>query len=70
MARIFSIFGHSYQEKLAQWHTKFVKVGARYSQIVNKPYKIVQNFEDFAKMGKFRQIWSHWDRFLSTSVRV
>ena len=52
-----STFGHLHQWKLAQWHTKFAKVGPRYSPIVNKPSKMT---EDFAKMAKFRKIWSHW----------
>ena len=25
------------------------------------PQKVAQSFEDFAKMAKFRQIWSHWE---------
>ena len=26
--------------------------------------KIAQDFEDFAKVVKFRQIWSHWSQML------
>ena len=55
----FSSFGHLRQWKLAQCHTKFVNVGPIFSQIANKPLKIANHFEDFAKMAKFRQIWSY-----------
>ena len=55
----FSKFGHLHQRKFAQWHTKFAKVGPKICQIVNKPSKIAQDFKVFAKVAKFRQIWSH-----------
>ena len=35
----FNIWPFTWQWKLAQWHTKFAKVGATISQIVNKPSK-------------------------------
>ena len=56
MARLFFNFGHLYQWKLAQWHTKFANVGPRFSQIVNKPTKIwprliLPNWRNFTKSG-------------------
>ena len=47
----FSTFGHLHQWKLAQWNIKFAKIGPRFSQVVNKPSKIAQDFKDFAKMA-------------------
>ena len=56
----FSTFGHLNQWKFAQWHTKFAKIGPKFSQIVNKSSKIALDFEDFTKMAKFRHIWWYW----------
>ena len=55
----FSTFGHLHQRKCAQWHTKFATVGPKFCHIVNKLSKNAQDFEDFVKVAKFRQIWSH-----------
>ena len=60
MARLFFNICHLHQWKLAQWHTKFAQFGPRFSQIVHKPSKFAQDFDDIAKKAKFRQIWSHW----------
>ena len=50
MARLLPTFGHLLQWKLSQWHTKFAKIGPKFSLIGNKS----------SKRAKFRQIWSHW----------
>ena len=55
-----STFGHLNQRKFAQWYTNFAKVGPKFCQIIYKASKIAQDFEDIAKVAKFRQIWSHW----------
>ena len=47
-----STFGHLYQWKLAQWHTKFAKVGPRFSQIVNKPSKNCPRLWRFCQNGE------------------
>ena len=52
MARLFFNFGHLYQWKLAQWHTKFANVGPRFSQIVNKPTKIWPRLWWFCQIGE------------------
>ena len=39
------------------------KIGQSWPKIFpirKNPQKIARDFEDFAKMAKFRQIWSHW----------
>ena len=56
----FSTFGHLNERKFAQWQTKLAKAGPKFCQIVNKSPKIAQDFKDFAKVAKFRHIWSHW----------
>ena len=57
----FPTFGHLHPRILPpEWHTKFAKVGQKFCPIVNKPSKIAQDFEDFAKMAKFRQILTHY----------
>ena len=64
MDRFFLTFGH-----LHQWHTKLAKVGPKFSKI--GPEKIVQDFQDFAKMAKIRQSWSQLSmsqsKFLSSA---
>ena len=55
----FSIFGRLQQLKCAQQHTKFGKTGSKFSPILNNLQNIAQNFLIFAKVAKFRQIWSH-----------
>ena len=52
MTRIFSTFGHLYQWKLAQWRTKFAKVGPIYCQIVNKPSKNCPRLWRFNQNGE------------------
>ena len=42
-----------------QKHTEFSKVGSKVSRILNKPSKNSEIFLHFAKVVKFRQIWSH-----------
>ena len=48
----YSKFGHLHQWKLAQWHTKFAKVGPRFFQIVNKPSKNCPRLWRFWQNGK------------------
>ena len=55
MARFFQ---HSDNENLPNGLQSFAKVGPKFSQIVNKPSKFAQDFENLAIMAKFRQIWS------------
>ena len=57
-------FGHLHQRKFAQKYANFAKVGSKFCQILNKPLKIAQDFDDFAKVTKFRQIVSHCSRYL------
>ena len=55
-----SIFGHFLQCKLAQKHTELSKVGSKVCQILIKTLiKLSNIFLNFAKVAKFRQIWSH-----------
>ena len=35
------------------------KPGMKFCQILNRPVKIAEVFSNFAKVAKFRQIWSH-----------
>ena len=51
----FSIFGHLQQSKLAQLQQKF----AKFCQKLNRPFKIAKVFQNFAKVAKHHQIWSH-----------
>ena len=46
-------------KKVAQKNTKFTKVGSKFCPIVKKPWRIAQDFDFFAKVAKFCQIWSH-----------
>ena len=55
----FSKFGHLQQSKLAQLQQKFAKLGAKFCQKLNRPFKIAQVFQNFAKVAKHHQIWSH-----------
>ena len=43
---------------------------SKISQIVNEPSKLAQDFEDFAKMAKFCQIWSHWSEKIQFLARI
>ena len=54
-----SRFGHLRQGKFAQNNTNYPKVGSQLCQIPNKPLNIAKYFLIFAKVTKFRQIWSH-----------
>ena len=38
---------------------KVAKIGSQFCQILNKPSKFAKDFYFFAKVAKFRQIWSH-----------
>ena len=52
MVRLFSIFGHLQQWKLAQYCHKFAKVGSLFCQIRNKPSKIGQQLVNFCQSGE------------------
>ena len=56
----FSTFGNLHEHKYAQCHAKLAKVVPKFCQIVNDSPSIAQDFKDFAKVAKFRQIWSHY----------
>ena len=43
-------------------HLKFAKTGSKFTRIPNNPSKYCQGFLTFAKVVKFRQIWSHCKR--------
>ena len=58
MTRWLDFFQHSDNENLPNGLQSFAKVGPKFSQIVNKPSKFAQDFENLAIMAKFRQIWS------------
>ena len=48
----FSTSGHLHQWKLAQWHTKFAKVGQNNSQVGNKPSENYPRLWRFCQNGK------------------
>ena len=48
----FSKFGHLQQSKLAQLQQKFAKLGAKFCQKLNRPFKIAQVFSKFCQSGK------------------
>ena len=39
---------------------KFAKTGSKFPQIPNNPSKYCPRLLIYAKVAKFRQIWSHW----------
>ena len=47
------------QWKFAKSSTIFAKARSTFSKILNWPFKIAQDYWHFAKVAKFRQIWSH-----------
>ena len=55
----FSIFGRLQKLKLARKHKILAKVGSKFYQILNKPVRFDQEFNNIAKMVNFRQIRSH-----------
>ena len=57
------------QRKLAQEY-KNVKVSSTFCQRLNEFSKIAKDSWNFAKVAKFRQIWSHWTWFESRSWGV
>ena len=57
----FLMLAHEELWKLAQYYTKFAKVGSTFCQIRNKLSKICQRLISFfSKVAKFCQIWSRW----------
>ena len=58
MARLFSILGHLQQCKLAQKHTNFTKDCWFFSNTKLSFEKLPKDLQSFAKVAKFRQIWS------------
>ena len=42
---------------------KIAKVGRKCCQILTNPKNIAKYFLCFAKLAKFRQLWSHWPEF-------
>ena len=63
---VFSRFVHFQHWKFAQSNTNCPKMGSQLCQITNKPLKYCPRFFNFAKVAKFRQIWSHWLANFST----
>ena len=62
MAKFLSIFGHLQQYKFAKVGSKFCqsRLVQRFAKYSINSRKNVQDVLKFAKVAKFRQIWSHW----------
>ena len=52
MTRLFKMFGHSEQRKIAQKVTKkFAKAGSKFCQILTNPLTTIAKWLNFAKSG-------------------
>ena len=57
----FSIFGLCNHENLANTFHKISKVGSKCCQILTSPKNVAEYLYHFAKVAKFRQIWSRFN---------
>ena len=48
----------------AKLHVNFTKLGKKFCPNTKRPLKFAKVFQNFAKVAKFRQIWSHWREWL------
>ena len=61
--RLLTIFGHLGTTTIDNLtnNIKISQSSSKFCQILNKPWNILlEMFYNFAKLAKFRQIWSHW----------
>ena len=58
LVHVFNL-GHLQQWNFAQYHTLFCQSRFKMLPKLNKPSKYCQSLLKFAKVAKFRQIWSH-----------
>ena len=66
IGRLFSIFGHLGRTMKLCPITIFDKIGSKYRKILKQLFKNCQRIlEILAKMAKFRQIWSHWQKLIT-----
>ena len=71
MARLFYNLWPVATMKFCPVEKKIDNLGTNVCQILTEPYqKLPKEFYNFAKVAKFRQIWSHWPQDASkTSIQ-